>query len=161
MVRFLKTNSGKKGEGMPVFRNPQFYFKEGFCWNLTLNEFSEYFKVRFKAKGVNDVNAMALYPYDEKLAYYYVALLNSYFVFHYKRAFVSGNSAFQINDARQLPIIIPSDETLNKIERLVRKAINLASTSNTTEQEDGRLLELENIREKLDYIICSLYKFQR
>lgn len=28
-VRFLKTNSGKKGEGMPVVRNPQFYFREG------------------------------------------------------------------------------------------------------------------------------------
>ncbi len=27
-VRFLKTNSGKKGEGMPVVRNPQFYFRE-------------------------------------------------------------------------------------------------------------------------------------
>ena len=30
-VRFLKTNSGKKGEGMPVVRNSQFYFREGFC----------------------------------------------------------------------------------------------------------------------------------
>lgn len=29
-VRFLKTNSGKKGEGMPVVRNPQFYFRERF-----------------------------------------------------------------------------------------------------------------------------------
>lgn len=28
-VRFLKTNSGKKGEGMPVVRNPQFYFRDG------------------------------------------------------------------------------------------------------------------------------------
>ena len=33
IVQFLKTNSGKKGEGMPVVRNPQFYFREGFCWN--------------------------------------------------------------------------------------------------------------------------------
>ncbi|MEM5777821.1 MAG: hypothetical protein QXJ06_05275, partial [Candidatus Aenigmatarchaeota archaeon] len=29
-VKFLKENSGKKGEGMPVVRNPQFYFREGF-----------------------------------------------------------------------------------------------------------------------------------
>jgi len=32
-VSFLKNNSGKKGQGMPVVRNPQFYFKEGFCWS--------------------------------------------------------------------------------------------------------------------------------
>jgi hypothetical protein len=42
-VRFLKENSGKKGEGMPVVRNQQFYFKEGFCWN---NVLSDVFKVQ-------------------------------------------------------------------------------------------------------------------
>ncbi|AVM54583.1 Eco57I restriction-modification methylase domain-containing protein [Capnocytophaga sp. oral taxon 864] len=36
-VGFLKSNSGKKGEGMPVVRNPQYYFKEGFCWTNVLN----------------------------------------------------------------------------------------------------------------------------
>ncbi len=30
IVQFLKTNSGKKGEGMPVVRNPQFYFLGSF-----------------------------------------------------------------------------------------------------------------------------------
>lgn len=28
----MKTNSGKKGEGMPVVRNPQFYFREDQNW---------------------------------------------------------------------------------------------------------------------------------
>ncbi|MDO4978749.1 MAG: Eco57I restriction-modification methylase domain-containing protein, partial [Candidatus Saccharibacteria bacterium] len=44
-VRFLKTNSGKKGSGMPVVRNPQYYFKEGFCWSA-IN--STYLKCRKK-----------------------------------------------------------------------------------------------------------------
>ena len=35
-VQFLKTNSGKKGEGMPVVRNPQFYFREGKERNVTI-----------------------------------------------------------------------------------------------------------------------------
>jgi len=35
-VRFLKTNSGKKGEGMPVVRNPQFYFRELFSGILVM-----------------------------------------------------------------------------------------------------------------------------
>lgn len=35
-VRFLKTNSGKKGEGMPVVRNPQFYFMEGFVGKMLI-----------------------------------------------------------------------------------------------------------------------------
>ena len=36
-VRFLKTNSGKKGEGMPVVRNPQFYFREPFSCTTYAN----------------------------------------------------------------------------------------------------------------------------
>ena len=57
-VRFLKTNSGKKGEGMPVVRNPQFYFREGFCW-IDVN--STYLKARIKANGVFDVLSMSLF----------------------------------------------------------------------------------------------------
>src|SRR5690606_14067663 len=32
-VTWLKNNSGKSRAGMPVVRNPQFYFKSGFSWN--------------------------------------------------------------------------------------------------------------------------------
>lgn len=32
-VSFLKSHSGQKGQGMPVVRNPKFYFKEGFCYS--------------------------------------------------------------------------------------------------------------------------------
>ena len=71
---------------MPVVRNPQYYFKEGFCWTFTLNENSEYQKTRIKEKSVNDVNAMALYPFEDinLSSKFYTCLLNSYFIFHYK-----------------------------------------------------------------------------
>ncbi len=54
-VGFLKTNSGKKGEGMPVVRNPQFYFKEGFCWS-DIN--TTFLKCRKKQKSINDVKSL-------------------------------------------------------------------------------------------------------
>lgn len=38
-VLFLKTNSGKKGEGMPVVRNPQFYFRERYNRSLIYASF--------------------------------------------------------------------------------------------------------------------------
>ena len=50
-VKFLKTNSGKKGKGMPVVRNPKFYFKEGFCWT---DVHTTYIKSRLKENGVYD-----------------------------------------------------------------------------------------------------------
>lgn len=71
-VRFLKTNSGKKGEGMPVVRNPQFYFREGFCW-IDVN--STYLKARIKANGVFDVLSMSLFTMTNLPDWYYVALI--------------------------------------------------------------------------------------
>ena len=49
-VHFLKTNSGKKGEGMPVVRNPQFYFREGLCWS-DIN--TTFLKCRKKQRSIN------------------------------------------------------------------------------------------------------------
>ena len=162
-VRFLKTNSGKKGAGMPVVRNPQFNFKEGFCWTLLLNEYSEYQKARLKLSSVNDVNAMALYPYEDfnKYLKFYVCLFNSFFVYSYKRNFISGNAAFQINDARQLPIIIPSDETLEKFDRLFDEAYAIkkrqfSSPSSYNANEDE--IKMSSIQKKLDDMVNQLYQ---
>src|SRR5690606_22438410 len=44
VVSWLKRHSGHSGAGMPVVRNPQFYFRNGFCWTNVLNPNSTYFK---------------------------------------------------------------------------------------------------------------------
>jgi hypothetical protein len=62
ILQYLKTNSGKKGEGMPVFRNPQYYFMEGFCWSLINGTRSENdLKFRLSTAGVYDVGGMSLH----------------------------------------------------------------------------------------------------
>ena len=56
-VRFLKTNSGKKGNGMPVVRNAQFYFNEGFCWS----DISDTrIRARIKNNVIYDVKSMSI-----------------------------------------------------------------------------------------------------
>ena len=78
-VKFLKKNSGKKGKGMPVVRNPQFYFRKGFCWNLiNATRSSVDIKVRHVINSVYDVGSMRLisnYIYIPN--YYIVCILNS------------------------------------------------------------------------------------
>ena len=114
-VQFLKTNSGKKGEGMPVVRNPQFYFREGFCW-IDVN--STYLKARIKANGVFDVLSMSLFTMTELPDLYYVSLIHSVFISLYVDNFINNTSHFQINDARQLPIIIPSPHELENFREI-------------------------------------------
>ncbi|MGX2972262.1 hypothetical protein [Helicobacter sp. T3_23-1059] len=154
-VRFLKENSGKKGEGMPVVRNPQFYFKEGFCWNNILNEHSILIKARLKGVSVNDVAAMSLYTQTNLPNFYFVALLNSRLLFDYQRAFINATVNLQINDFRQIPIIIPSKAQLAEFESL----FDIAYKAQKDKFERGidSTQTLKSLQPKLDSLVYALY----
>lgn len=151
-VRFLKTNSGKKGEGMPVVRNPQFYFREGFCWNNLLNPNARLLKVKLKGESVNDVGSMSLYAIDPLSNKFIVALLNSNVLFDYYREFINCSVNIQINDIKQLPIIIPTKEFASLIESLADKAI----------KKKQKLVDndLAFIEEEIEDLIKTLYSIQ-
>lgn len=150
-VGFLKTNSGKKGEGMPVVRNPQYYFKEGFCWTNILNPNARLLKVKLKMKSVNDVGSMSLISVNKQIPNsYFVCLLNSNFLFDYYRDFVNNTVNIQINDIRQLPVVIPSDESINYIENYYKQII-IAKKKN----DKNELILLEN---EIDKHISKLFK---
>lgn len=154
-VHFLKTNSGKKGEGMPVVRNPQFYFKEGFCW-IDVN--STYLKARVKANGVFDVLSMSLFTMTKIPDWYYVLLINSRFISLYVDTFVNNTSHFQINDARQVPVIIPNKEQFEKAKSLFEKATELKhSVSNGEKSSKETENELQIIEKQVDELVLNLY----
>ena len=109
---------------MPVVRNPQYYFKEGFCWTNVLNPQARLLKTKLKVKSVNDVGSMSLSSIIDKIPdFYFVILLNSDVLFDYYREFLNITVNIQINDIRQLPIIIPSEEQLRKYKTLFDEII--------------------------------------
>lgn len=151
-VRFLKTNSGKKGEGMPVVRNPQFYFREGFCWNNLLNPNARLLKVKLKGESVNDVGSMSLYTTNILSNKYIVALLNSNILFDYYREFINCSVNVQINDIKQLPIIIPTKGLASSIELLADKAIK--------KKQESANANLESIEVETEDLIKILYSIE-
>ena len=159
-VQFLKTNSGKKGEGMPVVRNPQFYFREGFCWNNVLNPKARLLKAKLKLASVNDVGAMSLMPILPELSSkFIIGLLNSNLIFDYYREFVNCTVNIQINDIRQIPIVVPQKVELKTFESLVDKAISIKKSALEIDSEtdciDTNLLLVEN---EIDNAVLSLYR---
>ena len=156
-VQFLKTNSGKKGVGMPVVRNPQFNFKEGFCWNNVLNPKARLLKVKMKSASVNDVGSMSLSTLLENIPnYYLVCVLNSDFIFDYYREFINCTVNIQINDIRQIPIIIPTKESLKIISKTFQEAIGLKKSvvSGISFEENNALEEIEK---QINTFINTLY----
>jgi len=154
-VKFLKENSGKKGEGMPVVRNPQFYFREGFCWT----DVSYAIRCKIKEKSIHDVLSMSLFCTTPKInEKYIIVLLNSDLMSKYLNSFVNITVHFQINDARQLPIIIPTQEQLKEFEAIFDRAVAVQK-----QKFSGRISEkeaeekLEKIQIELDEKVLELY----
>jgi len=154
-VKFLKENSGKKGEGMPVVRNPQFYFREGFCWT-DVN--STYLKARIKESGIYDVLTMSLFTKTYLPDILFVCLINSSLLSKYVDIFINSTSHFQINDARQLPIIIPNAEQLHVFENIFNRAVAIQKDKFSGKiSEPLAEMELDKIQKELDKEVEKLY----
>ncbi len=81
---------------------------------------------------------------------YYVCLINSEFISLYVDNFVNNTSHFQINDARQLPIIVPSRKQLEGFNEIFNQAVSLKISG-------GSMDDLRDIQKKLDDQVLSLY----
>lgn len=89
---------------------------------------------------------------------YIIGLLNSNLIFDYYRDFVNCTVNIQINDLRQLPIIVPSTQQLTHITLLVNKAIQIKkSASERAETDDAHSSQLPEIEQELDNIVSTLY----
>jgi hypothetical protein len=155
-VLFFKTNSGKKGEGMPVLRNLQYYFREGVCWS-EIKTF--YIRCRLKQKTINSNKSMSFYQTaDITPDYFVICLLNSHLIATYVNYFINNTQTFGIDDARQVPIIIPPKELLAGFKNLFDDAVTTKkkqlSNKLSTEKAEN---ELSVIQKRLDQIVAELY----
>ena len=105
---------------------------------------------------------MSLFPIDEKItAKYIVCLLNSMFLFTYQRTFINNTVNLQLNDFKQLPIIIPTEIQLNFFEDLFDKAYSIKikyfDKDITKEEHDEQLDEIQVV---LDEAVKKLYDIE-
>jgi hypothetical protein len=148
-VGFLKADSNARFQGYT------FYFKEGFCWT-DVN--STFLKARIKKSGVFDVLSMSLFTQVDIPDWYFVSMINSKMISLYVDNFINNTSHFQINDARQLPIIIPSNEQLSEFEKLfnVASGIKRKQFANQLSLEEPET-QLAGIQHNLDKLVYELY----
>ncbi len=141
---------------MPVVRNPQYYFREGFCWTNILNPQAKLLKAKLKSKTVNDVGSMSLSSIVDIVPnYYLVALLNSELLFNYYREYINCTVNIQINDIRQSPVFIPNQTQLKEIRQLFKKLIELKKDKQGDEENFAN--EIKKLEGNIDKIIVGLY----
>lgn len=146
-VHFLKTDPRARYQGYT------FFFKEGLCWS-DIN--TTFLKCRMKQKSINDVKSMSLYGLSSAVPeYYLICIINSSFMSYYVDNFVNNTQTFQINDARQLPIIIPDIKQIQDFEKLFQAAIKIKKSKKLSEYEKDKYLV--GVQKKLDASINRIY----
>ncbi len=103
---------------------------------------------------------MSLMPLLAELSSkFIIGLLNSNLIFDYYREFVNCTVNIQINDIRQIPIIIPQEKEFKMLESLVGKAINIKKTSLEIDSETYCIdTYLQLVEKEIDNAVLSLYR---
>ena len=86
---------------------------------------------------------------------YIISLINSSFISFYVDSFINNTQTFQINDARQLPIVIPNAEQLSKIMSIFEDAYLLKKEEFNNGANNA--FKLNILQERLDILVLSLY----
>jgi uncharacterized ubiquitin-like protein YukD len=141
---------------MPVIRNLQFYFREGFCWN---NVTGDKIICIIKQKTVHSTEAMTLISLTQSAPdYFLICLLNSSFMVRYKNTFLNVTVHLTTGDAKEFPIIIPTPEQLKEFEDIFNRAVSIQK-----QKFEGKISEeeaekrLEEIQKELDEKVLKLY----
>ena len=125
-----------------------FYFREGLCWT-DIN--TTYLKCRKKQKSINDVKSMSIYALSEKVTEdFIITLINSTLISYYVDTFINNTQTFQINDARQIPVVIPDDFVLKLSTDILTRAIQYKKTKNND--------LLEKLQSEVDSFIYQIYR---
>lgn len=111
---------------------------------------STHLKSRVKSNGVFDVLSMSLFTQTNIPDWYFVCLINSELISLYVDNFINNTSHFQINDARQLPIVIPSESGIEYFQNIYLEALRIKNHESTTYSETS-------IQEMLDCFVRKLY----
>jgi hypothetical protein len=142
---------------MPVVRNPQFYFKEGFCWS---NVLTTHIKCRKKQKTVHSTESMTLFSTINYIPeYYMICIMNSRFVAYYVDSLINTTSHCTTGDAKLIPIVVPTDEQLIFFKSLFDKALKIKKNElmDLISRQEAVIL-LEDIQKELDIALNDLYR---
>lgn len=110
-------------------------------------------KFCYKDKSVNDVQGMSLCCATKAITSQYItAICNADFISKYTEGFVNSTVIFQINDCRQIPIIIPTNDELEEFTAVFKEAKMMMQKN-----DDGSKTRLKEIKERLDKKVLQLY----
>ena len=101
---------------------PKSFLTDGVTYTLLGNHVA--LKAKLQPKCVFDAGASRLTPIAKGIsAYIFLAVLNSNIFSFIIRKFIKNTAAYEINDLRMAPFVIPMKDQANKLEALAKRAV--------------------------------------
>ena len=153
-VDILKTDPKARWQGYT------FFFKNGFTWNLINGtRFTNDLKFKLSNGSVYDVGGMTMFNLYEKInEKFIICVCNSNLMNRYTEAFINCTVNFQINDARQIPIVIPTEKQLKEAEILFDKGkVIREDRINGVIDEKTEEVQLKELQADVDKFVLKLY----
>lgn len=129
-----------------VIRNPQYYFRDGVF--IARGGFAELMARYIDGCVIDSTGAVLVPKTDVVSSKYLVGLLNSDVCNRIADTFINA-SGKQVNDARMIPVPIPSKKQRSEMEELVEDIIEAKSAENNS--------RVKNLKTKIDRLAEELY----
>lgn len=157
-VKWLFNNSGKKGSGMPVIRNPHYYFTEGVTY---IDVGGAEIKARILPSSIYDHTAHSFFPDEKDISpKYLLGILNTTFASYFANEYLNHTMHFELNDIRLFPVAIPTESQRKEIESLVDKAIEIQKKRYASDKEEEKSefwKELQRVQERINGEVEGIY----
>ena len=157
-VKWLFNNSGKKGSGMPVIRNPHYYFTEGVTY---IDVGGAEIKARILPSSIYDHTAHSFFPDEKDISpKYLLGILNTAFASYLANEYLNHTMHFELNDIRLFPVVIPTETQRKEIEVLVDEAIEIQKKRYASEKEEEKSelwKELQRVQERINERVEEIY----
>ena len=102
--------------------------------------------------------SMSLFSKTQIPDWFYVVVINTSFMSLYVDNFINNTSHFQINDARQVPIVIPSESQLLKAKELFHNAFDVKRRQLRQElQEEVAHASISSIEASIESLVRNIY----
>ena len=133
-VEYLKNAPEARWQGH------EFFFQKGVTWTRGANHTQV--KARFQNECIFDVNAMRLTPLSSIFtAEVLLSIFNSNIFSFILKKFIAHTWMIQLNDIRQMPIVVPSEFQYSELEALSIKAVKAKELTFTKMQPSRELVD--------------------
>ena len=127
-------------------QNAGYYFRKGICMSLINSNRQQ---ARIMEEVIFDQSDNGYFPKDEKYIYFFLGFFNSRLFNYMLKKVINPTANATVNYVKKIPVLLPNQEQLNKINNIVKGIINI--------KKENESIKIEDEETKVDIFFYELF----